>query len=294
MINPEDPTVSDQRAILTRDEIVAKLLVWLPGKLFPMHIEDTEKDFTKRELSHLTKLDVSLKDQLTKIREAALQEFWQCEHDNAPFEVKDAIDKKMMRIEQLISTAQEYVSDIDSEIGLGANSALKVAPNDLGDTDEVRYTLSSADEWTKNTYGISIKSYPKAVADYSAEDEEEEEEEEEEEDDGKGGLSKTKANNLYVTVALLIEAFLEADPEYAKRLEDMEMQGENWQSPESVEAAKSAKLIVSSLGRYLSLRSKVPGSRKPHKSQSDEAIMTRLEVAMKLKDEAWAKKVRSK
>jgi hypothetical protein len=292
MINPEDPTVSDLRASLTRDEIVAKLLVWLPGSIFPMHIEAINNDFVKNELNHLTKLDVSLNEHLTHMEEAAMQEFWQCEHDNAPFEVKDAIDKKMMRVRQLIGLAQEYVSDIDHEIGLDANSTLQVAQNDPGDTDEVRYTLTSADEWTKKTYGISIKNYPKAVADYF--DDDEEEEDEDEEDDGKGGLTKTKANNLYVTVALLVEAFLEADPAYAMRLADMEKQGENWQSPESVEAAKSAKLIVSNLGKYLSLRSKVPGSRKFHKSQSDEAIMTRLEVAMKFKDEAWAKKVRSK
>ena len=62
MINPLAPSISDLRTSFTRDEIVAKLLGWLRGPIFPMYTMVDGEDFTEEQLIHMPTLEVSLQD----------------------------------------------------------------------------------------------------------------------------------------------------------------------------------------------------------------------------------------
>ena len=310
MINPLEPSISDLRTSFTRDEIVAKLLGWLRGPIFPMYTMVDGEDFTEEQLIHMPTLEVSLQDHLSQLLEKARRDYLQCAVDDAPYDVADVKEKEFERISLLIQDAYKFISDIDHEISLGnALSALKEDPV-ASDSETIFYTLKSADEWTQKNFGISIKNYSKPGTE-SQQEQKVEDDIDVERDGDNEGLSKTRANNLYVTVALLVEAFLEADPNYADRIKSLEALGENWQSAsfdksqkaanisvatlgEDVKSAvtdesnKAVKPVVSNLGKYLSIRSKIPGSRKFAKGQSDEAIMTIVETAIDYKEKVWA------
>ena len=80
-------------------------------------------------------------------------------------------------------------------------------------------------------------------------------------DDGvqKGGLSKTKANNLQITFALLVKAFAETGPKYNKGNDDPN---------------------VNSIADHLENLAKNEAGRQS--GQGKEAIKTRIEDAMKI------------
>ena len=97
----------------------------------------------------------------------------------------------------------------------------------------------------------------------------------------------TIVNNFYITFALLIEAYIEAAPDHEERLAELLSRGLHWQTALEEEKMNKASLVVSSLGEYLSRRSRIPGDRKIGAGQSAEAIMTHIENAMAYKAKVW-------
>lgn len=161
---------------------------------------------------------------------------------------------------------------------------LEEDPDEIGANGEPCYSIKSADNWSKSNHGISIINYVEPTAMLV-------EEKLIIERDGKGsedGLSKTVTNNFYITFALLIEAFVEANPNYALDLDKMMAPGYQGAPVPDDESLEKTKIVVSKLGRYLQYRSLTLGKRKFAKGQSDETIMTHIENAMAYKAKVWA------
>lgn len=276
------PKIISLRTSFTADEIVAKMLGWLRGPNFSGIIEITALHFEEKQLILLSKLEVSLEDHLTQLMNAAIEDYNAC-GDNVPDEIAIVKEEEIERIEALSEKALSYIASIKHELMKGGGSMLAVDPSAIHCNGETYYTLQSADNWTQANHGISIINYVEPVA-------VPEEDTLVVERDGKGskkGLSKTVTNNFYSTFALLIEAFIEAKPDYVLDLEKMMAPGYQGQSVPDEEEIKKTKLIVLKLGKYLQYRSMTPGTRKFAPGQGDEAIMTHIENARDYKAKVW-------
>ena len=204
------------RNSFTTDEIVAKMLGWLRGPGFPSNIEVTGAHFGEDQLTRLATLELSLEMHLTQLLNAAMDDYSAC-GDDVPYEIAIAKEETIERIEELSKRAMRYMADIKHEIMKGRGSMLDEDTNTRGANGEACYTLQSADNWSQAHHGISIINYVEPISELV-------------EDilnvdrDGKGsvkGLSKTVANNFYITFALLIEAFIEAKPDFESELKIM-------------------------------------------------------------------------
>ena len=275
------------RTSFTIDEIVAKMLGWLRGHNFPANIEVTGHSFKEAQLIRLLTLELSLEEHLKQLINAAMDDYSAC-GDNVPYEVAIVKEEEIERIEALAKKALTYVVDLKHEIMKGRGSVLDEDPDVTSPSGEICYTLKSADNWTQAKHGISIINYVEPVA-VPVEDALVVER------DGEGsrdGLSKTVTNNFYITFALLIEAFIEAKPDYALDLEKMIKSGYQGQSIPDEEEIKKTKLVVLMLGKYLQYRSMTVGTRRFARGQGDEAIMTHIENARDYKAKVWeARKV---
>lgn len=287
-MNKIEPKLISLRTCFTADEIVAKLLGWLRGPNFSKNIVITSDHLTEDQLIRLSVLDVSLEEHLTQLLNAAMDDYSAC-GDNVPVEIADEKEEEIERIEELSNRAMRYIADIKSEIMKGKGSMLEECPDVTGKNGEPCYTLKSADNWAIARHKISIINYvePAAVP---------KEDTIVVERDGEGsenGLSKTVANNFYVTFALLIEAFVDAVPDYKERLKELKERGLHWQTAAEEEEI-NARIVVSKLGEYLSLRSRIPGYKKRGLGQSDETIMTHIENAMAYKAKVWEERKKPK
>ena len=282
-----EPKIISLRDSFTTEEIVAKMLGWLRGPGFPANIEVTGLHFGEPELIRLSTLELSLEEHLSQLMNAAMDDYSAC-GDNVPYEVAIVKEEAIERIESLSKKALTYSMDLKLEIMKGAGSILKEDISVISRYDEIYYTLESADNWSKANHGISIINYVEPVAELM-------ESTLVVERDGKGnekGFSKTVTNNFYITFALLIEAFIEAKPDYALDLEKMMAPGYQGRSIPNEDELEKTKLVVSKLGEYLERRSVTPGDRKFARGQGDEAIMTHIGNAMRYKAKVWeARKV---
>lgn len=217
MINPEDEIVIDCRTSCTTDEAVAKLLGWMQGDIRHKITKITNGRISKEALPHLELFPGTIWELLTE------------QHENSKLAYSDAWKKKAseedlykleMNIENwlvVISKAKQYHRDIDDEIAKNVDSELRIILSSTNNSNETYISLNSLDKWAMKKYGISVLDYQKSnflktgidtppaadvpkkdlaaqVADVDID-----------ESDVKGALSKTVANNLYITFALLIE-----------------------------------------------------------------------------------------
>lgn len=276
------PKIISLRTSFTADEIVAKMLGWLRGPAYPENIEVTGAHFGEDQLIHLSTLELSLEMHLTQLLNAAMDDYSAC-GDDVPYEIAIVKEEVIERIEALSKRAMRYVADIKYEIMKGDGSMLEQDPNATGFNGDPCYSLKSADNWAQANFDISIINYFEPVADLL-------EDTLVVERDGKGsekGLGKTVTNNFYITFALLIEAFIEANPYYEENLKKMKNSGLNWQTKEEEAAINKTSLVVSKLGEYLSLRSRISGFKEIGGGQSNEAIMTHIKNAMDYKAKVW-------
>lgn len=202
MINPEDEVTVNLRTSCTRDEAVIKMFGWMQG---PIHKIDRATNDPLGQMLQLGEFKGSLSEALQKRREAARQAL--IDAADAGADGLEVLDKEyaVKQIDLLIVDAMNRLYDIDAEIAKGQESALV---KDLNATDkygEDHLTLRSLDAWTRSVYAISIlgqdyESPPtnecvEAGAVISDADE----------SDLDGVLSKPIADNLYTTLAYLVE-----------------------------------------------------------------------------------------
>jgi hypothetical protein len=177
--------------------------------------------------------------------------------DTSSYDLRDK-EEAVIRCDDLLRKAAAYLRDIEDEISKGDSSELKIDRRATEKTAETHLTLNSVDRWAKAKYGISIIDHPStlsldqntaAINNNLAEPAR----------DIKGGLSKTKADNLYTTFALLLEAFCLKFPTYTS----------------------NGDINVSATADHLSKQSEIAG--KPIQGQSSESIKGHIEEALKVK-----------
>ena len=111
------------------------------------------------------------------------------------------------------SNLQIYFN-IEEELSKGKSSTIKVDHESSEQTDVTRLTPRSVDQGAKQKYGISILEDHEQHASPENVQEQPAIQENEEDVGPNGGLSKTKANNLLTTFALLVEDIAKSAPKY--------------------------------------------------------------------------------
>lgn len=257
MINPEDDIVVNPKTSCSREEVVAKLMGWLQGTRRRPLTEVTLHGISADQLVNMHTFDSStVLELLQGHRREAQEAFLDAANSDDLVEIIQAKEMAVVECDRLIDKAQAYFVDFDDEVAKGATSALR---EDLDATERfgvTHYTLKSVDAWAMSNYHVSIINPSKARL---ADDDLPEYPVDERND--KGGLGRTSANSLYLTFAVLINAFVENNPNLSK---------------------DGSKPVVSVLAEYLSDRAKKPGIRKPIYGQKEERIMDRIEEAMKV------------
>jgi hypothetical protein len=192
--------------------------------------------------------DISLDEILTNDRESADVNYSNAKLENASGEIIAEKLAELKKCDLLIEKAHRFLCDIDDEIAKGENSALRIDQITTKNPKLPYITIASLDQWARDKYNIHIFNPLHAQTGT------------EEETSLKGGLSKTKATNLRITFALLVEEFATKAPGYQN----------------------NGKPNVSTIAREIAkLAKKDPRGLS---GQSEEAIKGCIEDAMKIKE----------
>ena len=251
------------RTSVSIDEAVGILIGWLRG---PFDAEVYIDEYKKETESSVFDLAETLSDE----GEFLESEYAEAHHDESPPEViaqkLEALKSHRTRCDK----AKKYLCDIKDELNKGDSSALRI---DKECPYAMRHiTLSSLNEWSTTKYSIDILTpgrLPVSIQESPSKDLVIENQTDknnikhEEERDAKGGLGKTKADNLYTTFAFLVEHFYTtALPKYRK--------GDG--APNVTEIAK-----------FLEGLSKTSDKADPMAGQGYEAIENRITEALRVK-----------
>lgn len=224
-----DQIIIDFRTSCSKDEAAAKLLGWLRGPIYPKYIKFTsgkKKDtqasgsisdqsssdslpdrIEENQLKSLYSLDCtlggSLESQLMELYEVARLEF-------SDAMVEPDLENKANTVlywERQICQAASYLRDIDDELETGEESVLKLDKKASKKAGSPQILLNSLDRWAKKKYKFSIfgditdGEAPKIIEEGEVFSED-------------GSLKKVYADNLFTTMAFLIEAFSKTMPVY--------------------------------------------------------------------------------
>lgn len=214
MVNAEDEILIDFSTSCTKDLAVAKMLGWMKGHRRNRIVLVTEHGISADEFPHLFSLEDSLAEKLLELREAARQELITAAENDASHEVLGEKEKAVAECDALIDKAGSYLLAIDEELFKGDSSELKIDQDATKSSGHIHLTINSVDRWAHTRYGIAIKGTTDSESLSEDNPELQHSPQEELDNDCKGGLSKTKAENLYTTLAFLIEAFAKMAPKY--------------------------------------------------------------------------------
>lgn len=233
MINPEDQIYIDERTSCTKDEAIAKLLGWMQGDIRHQYILMTSDGVPGDALAHMHSFEGSIWDFLTEQRKDAQMACIDAFEANATETDLNEKEQNIVRVQETIIKAKSYQRDIDDELAKGGQSTLKVDESQSLAVGATHISLNSLEEWAIKKYGISVLDFSKSTFleqgtghDYvdrpangglnptsalvaqmpqpTADDDAVDQFENREESDG---LSRTVADNLYITLALLIEGY---------------------------------------------------------------------------------------
>lgn len=255
MIKPDEATIIEPLTSCTVDVAIAKLLGWMQGDIRHQYIPLELDGVSEEALKHMHSFEVSIWRFLTEQREAAQWVYKKAVEDKETKRRTNQKKQKIARVEEIVTRAKSYQRDIDDELRKGRESVLEVDKSASDSSGLIHIVLASLDKWALEKYGISVLDFSKSKVltvdepEYPADVRTD-----------KGGLTKTSTNSLFLTFGILINAFVESNPDLSK---------------------DESKPIVSVLAEYLSERAKEPGKRKPIYGQSAERITDRIEDAMK-------------
>jgi hypothetical protein len=203
MINAEDDIIVNLKTSCTKDEAAAMLLGWLKGPIRPRSIQITEDGLSLDQLPFLHSLEGSLQEQLQELVDTAIQAFRFAAESGADLDEMVKKEKAVEDRRALVLTAARFARDIDDEVYSPDNSKLKIDQFETDRTGEQHILISSLDRWAQEKYAISILMNdlddPSVVGGTSKGRAKPESKE----------LSPTKAKNIHITIALLVEAFIE-------------------------------------------------------------------------------------
>lgn len=217
---PTDNANLDMRTSCTKEEAAAKLIGWMKGNVrhdYPIDVDEDE--ITRDNLVYTHSLVYSLPEHLTILRNAEWNRYNEAVCDGLPEEVLGEKAYALAECDDLIRKVAVYLCDIDEELDKEFDQAgasiLRLDRQSTADSGKLHITIRSLDKWAQDKYGISIldDGEPKSAVRPSRQVEEQNEE-----FDASKGLSKTKANRIFLTFAFLVDAY--ADTALRYRHED--------------------------------------------------------------------------
>lgn len=191
----------------TKDEAVGMLLGWLDG---PVRLVPPENQLTPEEQEDFDSFSYDLQDDITERLDSLNNDYAEAKFHNSPANV---ITDKLSALNACKSQALQakaFMSDLVDELNKGELSALRLLKNPAYDSRD-HITLASLDEWARSKYGINILADRIAATDAAKlQDSSSNPVPPEEDKPAKGGLARTRAENLYTTFAFLVEEFANA------------------------------------------------------------------------------------
>lgn len=166
MINPEDETIIVNNLSCSKDEAVAKMLGWMRSPVRLKYIKVTSLGIQPDQLEHMHSIEDSILDLLNNQREIARSALLELAENaaetqdetqkNALYDLINQKDDEIKTWQKNIDKASSYIYAIDTELGKGNGSTLKIDNTHINDSDETFITLDSLDKWARATYDISI------------------------------------------------------------------------------------------------------------------------------------------
>ncbi len=200
-----DYAVLDFSTSCTREDAVARMLGWMRGHIRNPNLEG---DITQDSLVYAFSLKHSLEDHLLELRCAALDELSDLIKDGATDVVLNEKTKSVLDFDALINKAGTYLCDIDDELSQSDSPKLRIDRHATDTSGDIHITLSSLDLWAKKKYPehkITILGTPEFQC--SKDDMVDRMSARKADSRFKDGLSQKKASGLYVTFALLLNAY---------------------------------------------------------------------------------------
>jgi len=259
MANPEDEVFIDLSTSCTAEAAAAKMIGWMKDQKRAKVIKVTEAGIDDIQLPYMDFSKGHLAEYLNDLRESASVAFLNAIVAEEPHEACLELENKVKKCDELIRTVYDYLADINEEINKEGNSELTIDKYQTENRGEKYITHRSLEKWALKHHGIDIsgnrmttpsppdnKQAPTAY-----------------EESSKGGLSKTKAKGLYVTLAFLVDEFAKSTQKY--RIAD---------KPNNKAIAEH----ICKLARDANNGENLQG-------QSSESIKSRIEEAMRIKKE---------
>lgn len=252
--------VLNLRVSCTEEEAVAKMIGWLRGPVTKRFVRVTEYGIPSEDMPFMTSLDAPLEEYLYEAHSQAKSALLNAIGDERPEQEIDRCEEQVAKVRDLIITAHKYWAALRDELQKGPASVIALDTEASSRTGEPHYTLASVDRWARGALGISVlgpsvdkESVPQPAVPPK-----------DEASNARGGLTKTKADNLLVTFALLVRALATIGPKYGQ------------------EGKPNVSQIASCVAK---LASKL-GDPDGIKGQGTEAIKDRIELAERALTEA--------
>ena len=277
MITAADEISIDFSTSCTRDEAVAKLLGWMRGPIRRKYINVTIDGIPEEQLPYLNKLDEPVADQLLEQRQSAQRRLASAFENDEGEDILTELEGKVEHWDREIHRAAKYFRDIDDELAKGDQSELRIDQESTIKTGVTHVAISALEQWAKKRDAIVMdtssftitNSYPSAEIGSVLPTE-----------DGtgrKGWLSPVKADGLYLTLAVLLDAFVEmAVPEYLHPIPQLKKV-----------LHPDGRWVVQTLASFLEDRAAKANDRALCDGQLAEAIKDRIERAMKVKSNTF-------
>ncbi len=237
----------------TKDEAVARMLGWMQGPIYDAEPELTEDNNVPLDyLPYLSSLPNSLEEQLTYLVGEAQEDLVDAKDSGAEPGVIRQKEAALSQSLEWIDKAGVYLVDIVDELAKGETSVLRIDQEATEKSGVIHITVKSLEKWASDVYkippSVSFKSSPSAVKQLIDSPKNKRE-------------STTKLDNLHITFAFLIEAFIKEKSKYSN----------------------ADKVNVSQLAEFISDLATKGGKGNPVKGQSVEAIKMRIEESIRKK-----------
>lgn len=196
--NPLGNHVLDMNTSCNMEEAIAKMLGWLqsPLRLNPeiMRVGNTTID----EMPYLPELEHRVDEYLIMFREEAIESYINIDDATASEEAKQKTINAVLHCEDLIVKASLYKCALDDELIKESGSRLRIHKANSELNEEQHITLKSLCDWAKEEFEINFFENIPSISMENLDAHKVESIE----------LSNTKAKNLYVCFAVLIDAYI--------------------------------------------------------------------------------------
>jgi len=281
MITAADEIFIDFSTSCTKDVAVAKLLGWMQGPIRRKYINVAIDGISEDQLPYLHTLDEPVANQLLALRESAQRGLSKAFEDDASDDVLTELENKVEHWDSEIHRAAKYFRDIDDELAKGVDSELRIDHETTNRTGVPHIAISTLDLWSKNRESIQATTPSASTITASPPSSEIGSASSVEDRAGrKGWLSPVKTEGLYVTLAVLLDAFIEmSDPEYSHPVTKFNKL-----------LHADGRWIVQTLADLLEERAAKANGKVLREGQFAEAIKDRIEAAKKAKTNAFPAK----